>query len=82
MLRFGTGDKIESLHLAAKRVTNTTVSNNSSKPQPSPLPPFKKKRFSNHENPADSLETILNILETKPVAGRAITIQPQKFPPR
>ena len=28
------------------------------------------------------VETILNILETKPVPGRGAEIQPQKYPPR
>ena len=73
----GLGGKVEDSLLAIKKVTNTS----SSTPQPPLPPPFKKRLFGNRDN-ADSVKTILNILETKPVAGRAITIEPQKFPPR
>lgn len=33
-------------------------------------------------NSKDGFQTGLNILETKPAAGKAARIQPQNFPPR
>ena len=43
---------------------------------------YDGKPLANTPTAPEHLETILNILETKSGAGRAITIEPQKFPPR